>query len=298
MENRIEKPFDEEINLIDILIVLIKRKWIIIGLVLISLIASRIYVEFLTVTTYKTTVNIQLPQTYNIDEYSLLQANYPEPNEFIMLINESLNTFITDINKSDQETLFYSLNQKKKELTIQLSDDRKNIQKAILILYNIYQDLSQKMKGKNNNLYKLAQTTIEQNIIQKKQMIKNLSILLSKKSLTQLPAGSENAIIYLINTLSNDIMKLERNKGLNKEFSLQAGKFEVLGKTNSIFITNRQTLSNVDTYIYPEKSKKRKLLPVIVSVFLSFFIGIFLAFVIEFFSREDIKKRLREAMKK
>jgi len=302
MENRTEHSRNDEIDLVDILAVLIRRKWIIIGLVLISLIISGIYVKFFSKTTttdYKTTVNIQSPQIYNIDKNNLLQASAPDLNEFILSIKESLSTFSADMNERNEETLFvYSLTQQDPLLTIQLTGNRENISTAIPNIYKIYQDFSLKLKDKNENLYELVQTTIEQNLAQKKQMIKNLSMLLNNITRTQLTVGPEYEILYMKNALNTDIIKLEKIKGLNEESSLQAGVFEVSGRTNSLIVTDKLALTNIGSYIYhPEKSKKRQLLPVIVSVFLAFFVGIFLAFVIEFFSREDVKKRLREATK-
>ena len=96
------------------------------------------------------------------------------------------------------------------------------------------------------------------------------------------------AIVYVIDFLSNDVSNIERIKALNQEVLLNEGKIEISDGINQL-ILNDSTISNIKNYIKPKTpSRKKRLLPIIVSVFLALFVGIFLAFVIEFFNREDV----------
>ncbi len=299
---------NDEIDLIDIMAVLIKRKWVIIGLLLTALILSGAYVAFLREINYKANIIITPPQEYNIitppQEYkvgqnSRLLPSSPLIDTFTSTIKKSFSSqIIKGSNAAEEQYYTYDVNVTE-DINIHITGkSEKIIVDAILPLYNLYINFENTINRKNKKIFKLTQDSLENALIQKREMIKNLSLILNTKTLSKLPAGSENAILYMINTLSSDITKIEIIKGFNEELELSKGSFILAGSGSKEIVVDHDNLGNLGPYITPEKSRKRQLLPVIISVFLALFVGIFLAFIIEFFSREDVKKRLKEIKNK
>ena len=60
---------DKEIELIDFIVVVIKRKWLIVGLVLIALSLSVLYITLITETNFKAHIIIKPPQEYTTYQY-------------------------------------------------------------------------------------------------------------------------------------------------------------------------------------------------------------------------------------
>ena len=307
VDDEIEKyKREDEIDLVDILAVLIKRKWTIIVLVVLSLIISMVYVKYFTHVSDKTSVSMLLPQQYNIRDKNQLSATTPNVSSYLNKLKSILNAMsLASIGDPEVESFTFSIEQKGLNITIQLEGSKKDIISAVSSMYDIYKNITIYVKEKNKTLFNIAQKGLENNLTQKKGILTNLSDLLSQKSINSLGNSSKDVITYIISILNTDIMNLERIEGYNKELMLNQGKLEIIGnkkmngaKSFSKTIIDKEDLTKLDSYIHPSKSRKRQLLPVIVSVFLAFFIGIFLAFVIEFFSREDVKKRLKDASKR
>jgi len=276
-----EYKSNDEIDLVDILVVILKRKWIIIGLVLAALVLSGIYVALFSKTSYKAEITINPPRGYKIEQNGLLGTKNAKMDSFLSTIKNEL---------SSQKEIKTMVTSDKVNITGQ----KENIAEAILALYQLLMNFENKVEGKNSEILNVTQNSLEKALIQKNGMVKNLTIMLNRETLAKLPAGSENAILYMINTLSSDIIEIEIIKGLNEELELSKGSFVLAGSESGEIVLNQKNIDNLRSFITPEKSKKRQLLPVIISVFLALFVGVFLAFVIEFFSKEDVKRRLRK----
>ena len=302
---------NDEIDLIDIIAVLIKRKWIIIGVVVASLVLSGVYVAYFREINYKAEIIIKPPQVYEIEQKGLLIPKNSQMDIFLNIAKKELSSQKRSISNEEREQHYtYTVEVTEKEISvderiiteitdinIQITGQKEKIAEVIPSLYKPFIDFENKVEGKNRKIFNLTQTSLENSLIQKREMIKSLSLVLNKETLSRLPAGGENAVLYMINTLSSDITEIEITKGLNEELELSKGSFILVGSGANEIVVDHDNLGNLESYITPEKSRKRQLLPVIISVFLAFFVGIFLAFVIEFFSREGVKKRLREIKK-
>lgn len=294
---------NDEIDLVDILSVIFKRRWIIIWIVLASFVLSLMYVRFFTTTRYRTSVRIQLPQVYQIgDDNTLVPSEY----DYSELIYRIKNYFNNLLNQQDREEgakiTGYGLDIKGSQVIVRVSNsDVGRISEIVNDLYSMYSDVESKVEKKNKAMYELAQRSL-QKIIEQKEGIVNQITLATLSDFLKRDPSEFNRTVEILNNLSFDIIKLQRIKNLNNEAELRRGMFELVGKSvngreNSMIVGNQSDLENASKYIYPEKSRKRRYLPVVVAVFLGFFIGIFLAFVVEFFAREDVKSRLGSALR-
>jgi len=314
----LENQSSDEIDLVDIIAVFIKRKWIIIWLIIISLIISGLYISLFRKENenYKTNIIITPPQIYEIGAYNLLTPINPQVDIFLNKVKEDLG-----FNKISNTGQFhsYSVNLipfantqpqiittraitkedifSKALINIQIIGEKKKLVQIVSSLYSVYLDFKQKFDNRNNKVFELTQNTLLSSLVQKREMMKTLSSALNSDSLSKLPKGTETSILYLINTLSSDIMNIETTMGLNETLELFQGSFVMIASKKEINITNK-SLGNIAPYITQEKPKKRQLLAIIISIIIAFIIGTFLAFIVEFFSKENVKKRLREIKKR
>ena len=305
---------NDEIDLIDILGVLIKRKWIIIGFILTAFIFSGLYVIFKNIKdtqevneiqSYKSSVIITLPQVYTIKPDNLLVPNISRVDIILKRINDNLNLKSYKQNNDVQEYYYnYEINivndpVGNKLIKISIAGQKREIIKAISYLYSLYTSYESEINEKNQKNYEFTQNTLQKNLEQKTKLLDKYTFILNQEELPNLPFGS--TIINNITALSSKIPTIEKTKELNEMVKLLKGDFKLLKDQREIII-NKDNLVNIEYYLQPEdkpvKSKKRQLLPVIISVFLAFFVGVFLAFIIEFFSREDVKRRLKKIKEK
>lgn len=288
---------NDEIDLVDILAVIIKRKWTIIILIVISFVLSLAYVKLYKgkSISFSANLNITLPEEYTINTNYILSKKDSDVTFFIDKINQEFSQYKNE-NKGLTEL---SINLNKTSINVVISANNKNdVYKTSLYIYGLYKNYKNKIFKKNKNLYEIAQNSLDQKLNQKQAIINMLMENLNKSSSLNKNHETNGAIVYVIDFLSNDVSNIERIKALNQEVLLKEGKIEISDGANQL-ILNDSTISNIKNYIKPKTpSRKKTLLPIIVSVFLALFVGIFLAFVIEFFSREDVKKRLREASKR
>lgn len=296
-------PSDDEIDLVDILSVIFKRRWLIIWIVLASFVFSLLYVRFFTSTRYKTSIRIQFPQVYKIkDDYLLQPADY-DNSEFVFNIKNYFNSMLNKQSEGEGEKVTgYTLNVKGSQISVEISNSEVNrIANIVGDIYRMYSDTLIEINNKNNHLYELSERSIRRALKQKESIMNQVNAALKKGSLKEYPPEF-NTAMEIINTLSYQMINLEKVSNLNKVVELRKGVFEIIGKSidgkeNSMIINKASDLNNINSYIYSEKSRKRQYLPVIVAVFLGFFISIFMAFVVEFFSREDVRARLNSALK-
>ncbi len=184
---------------------------------------------------------------------------------------------------------------------IQITGQKEKIVEAIKSIYTLSIDFKNEANKNNQKTFKQNHEALQSVILQKREMRNTIMSFFEERTISKLPLGTEGAVLSSLITLDSTLTNLEETKELNRFVQLMEGDFEiVIGnlKTGIRTSIDKNNVESIESYISPEKSKKRQLLPVIVSVFFAFFVGIFIAFVIEFFSREDIKRRLREIKNK
>ncbi len=280
---------NDEIDLIDILGVLIKRKWIIIGFILTAFIFSGLYVIFKNIKdtqevnefqSYKSSVIITLPQVYTINPDNLLVPNISRVDIILKLISDELNLKSYKQNNDVQEYYYnYEINivndpVENKLINISIAGQKREIIKAISYLYSLYTSYESEINEKNQKNYELTQNTLQKNLEQKTKLLDKYILILNQEELSNLPFGS--TIINNITALSSEIPTIEKTKELNEMVKLLKGDFKLLKDQREIII-NKDNIVNIEYYLQPEdkpvRSKKRELLPVIISVFLAFFVG-------------------------
>ena len=275
--------------------------------------------------TNKSSVIITLPQEYSIQSNNSLVPNIPRVDIILRLMSYELNLKSYKKNTEVVEYNYnYEINFEKDPIgnsliKILISGQKQEITQVISSLYLAYSNYESEINEKNQKYFKLAQNTLQKNIEQKKKLLDKYIAILNQEELQDLPMGG--TIVNQITALSSEISILERTKELNAMVQLLKGYFKLLKNQREIII-NKANIINIERYIEseedpfeesigeieeelveesvkePVKSKKRQLLPVIISVFLAFFVGVFLAFIIEFFSREDVKRRLKKIKEK
>jgi len=299
---------DDEIDLVDILVVLIKRKWIVIGLVLVAFVLSLLYVLFFSKNSYKMHINMHTQQEYYIANNNLLGTTDAQVNALFSSLKKDLQTRSYKSNNDEKREYYYKYNITigkseigNKIIDIQLTGQKEKIIDVVEYIYNMYDKFENNINNKNIKLLEISEDTINDNLSQKQDLLVNLSYFLNPDNVSKLPQGSETAVLYTINKLKHDIVEIEKIKELNKTVELIPGNFMIINSTNSSkqeISISKDDLSNIEYYVEPEKSRKRQFLPVIVAVFISFFIGIFLVYMVEFFNRDDVRKRLKDIKNK
>ena len=292
---------DDEIDLVDILAVIIKRKWSIIILLILSLILSVAYVKLHKTKTksikYSTSFSVSLPEEYTINTDYILSRQTTDTTFFIDYLSRNTNQY--EMKNGNSISTSVRLDARKKLINIDITGNNKdNAKEASLFVYKLYKDYKDKLLEKDKNLFNIAQNSLNQELKQKQAILDMLMGNLNKSSLLKKNQSINGTLVYIIDFLSNDISNIKRIKLLNQQIILNEGKIEISNGSKRLILSD-ETIGQIDNYIKPEiPSKKKTLLPVVVSVFLALFVGIFLAFVIEFFSREDVKTRLKAASKK
>jgi hypothetical protein len=182
-------------------------------------------------------------------------------------------------------------------LDITLSGSKKETIEAVHYLYSLYRELDADIQEMNQRTFSFTQNTLQNLLEQKKTMLAGYlpAPQPDQRSDNFLEGDyAENAGI-----LSSEIARLQQALELNSMVEPLEGAFQV--KTSGMAIDiHENNLQTVPRYVTPvsTKSMKRRLLPAVIAVFLALILGIFLAFVVEFFSRDDVRKRLKEAAKK
>lgn len=307
---------NDEINLVDILAAIIKRKWVIIWLMLIAFILSGLYVYFdkQKPQSYRASIIIDFPQEYAVEKEYLLTPVDTKIDNIYKRINDELNSKAFSQKNGGRE-YYYDYELKiltdmilpdtlEKDLIsaqpggidVTITGQKEEVAKAVSYLYILYNDYRDEIQNKNKRIFELTQSILQNTLKQKKELLEKYTLILDQDAVRKLP--QESIIINGLVALSSDIPMIEESIELNKMVELLEGDFKLIRSGREIRIS-KDNIEDIENYLesaVSSNSMKRKLLPVFVSVFLAFFVGVFLTFVIEFFSREDVKKRLREKL--
>ena len=293
-----------EIDLVDILIVLLKRKWIIIGLVLIAFVFSGLYVFFFSEKNYTININIYSPQEYFIAGNNLLKPTNTNIDMLFINLKKDLQMRSYKTNNYEEREYYYKYNISIKEsqtgsqiIYIQLTGQKDKIVDATSYVYGLYNNFENDINDKNKKLLNITENAIDNSLSQNKDLLVKFTYFLTKNTISQLPLGSETAILDMVRRLKSDIINIDKIKELNKTAVLMPGNFIIIRGINHSqeeIIISKNDLSNLNYYIETDKSRKSQLLPVIIAVLIAFFIGIFLAYIIEFFNRDDVRNRLKD----
>ncbi len=303
LKEETDYTYNDEMDLVEIFAIILKRKWIIIIPTIIAFILSSIYVSFRIYVysskdNYKAEIIITPPQVYTIEQNYNLYPENAQIDNFAITVTEELSS--QNVSKS------YTFSVKaiednittNKQININIVGQREVLVPVIMSIYMLFVEYEKKIDEKNIERFNLIQQSIKNALIWQKEMAKNFSLVFNGEALAKLPAGVENAFFYIISNFGVDILDMEIAKGLNNELELSRGSFSLVGNEKKEIIITKENIENIGIYLTPEKSRKRQLFPVIISVLLSFLISIFIAFVIEFFSRNDVKRRLRTIINK
>ncbi len=294
--NNIKK--NDEIDIIDIIAVIIKWKWIVIIIVILSLILTLYYIKAYKQkkANYLISFNIYPPETYEIKKNFLLDKKSVDSQLIKNEIIEKLSLY-----KLKNKDISFTGNYDKKNNVAKINISASKFDKAkntTIYLYKIYTNYLETIKLRSENIYKWAQKSIDQEINQKEELIKMISNNLNKNKKIINNENINGTLIYLIEYINDNISILKKTKILNNQLELSNGIIELVSNSKRL-VLNKNTISTIASYIKNESlSKKKQILILFISVFLALFVGIFLAFVVEFFSREDVKARLKAASKK
>jgi capsular polysaccharide biosynthesis protein len=299
---------DDEIDLVDVITVLIKRKIIILSIVLAALLVSGLFtLKSIKNIKYTAELSITPPRELSIDN-----------NNVLILSNVQMDIFLNNVRKSLYERSYSTVNGKrvasytfqieKKEdsvtgsetVRITLTGKKEKVIESIKVLYSIYESFEREIELRNEKISKIANTILETDLKEKTDMLERLKRLISEGKFLSLPQGSETAIVNAFSSLSSETAMIKKTIELNNNIKLMGGNFYLIrtNKWEYMEPINPNMFDKLETYLRPEKSKKRIMLPIVLSVFLAFFVGIFMAFIVEFFSKEDVKGRIKEALKK
>jgi len=299
---------EDEIDLVDILTVLIKRKNIILWIVVLAVVVSGLY-TFYSRRDINHTIKLALSpsQELFIDENNALRPSNAQVDIFLnnirkklyeksfeMVNGERVRNYTFKIERSADDVTGPSM------INITLTGKKEKVLESVNLLYNMYNNFEKEIDLKNKNTAKIADIALKTDLNEKTDMLERLKRFISEGKLLILPQGSETAILNTLSSLISEITWITRTIELNKTVELMEGDFYIVRENDwsHMEAVNPGMLEDLESYLKPEKSIKRQVLPVVVSVFLAFFVGIFMAFVWEFFSREDVKKRLKEAANK
>lgn len=316
----------DEIDLVEILAVFLKRKWIIIIPTVISFIFSFVYV-FLNksneIVIYKANIVITPPQLYKIRENRLLDSFSPEldglinkiENELFLLSSSEINGrnvihFTYDISiiktqkaseplnidvSGDQINIISKI-EGKDTINIQITGQKEKIIEAVKSIHPLLADLQNEVTAKNQKIFVQNQEALQDIILQKRELFNTIMSYLEGKLILKLPQGNADVVVGSLITLEDAITDLELIKEQNKSLQLTNGNFAMVTGNKISIIKNN--LAGIASYLNREYSKKRLVFVVIAIILLTFIVSLFLAFVIEFFSREDVKRRLKEKTNK
>jgi len=300
---------EDEIDLVDILTVLIKRKNIILWIVVLAVVVSGLYTYFSKRDINHTIKLVLSPsqELSSIDENNALRPSNAQVDIFLnnirkklykrsfeMVNGERLRNYTFKIERSTDDVTGSRM------INITLTGKKEKVLESVNLLYNMYNNFEKEIDLKNKNTAKIADIALKTDLNEKTDMLERLKRFISEGKLLTLPQGSETAILNTLSSLISEITWITRTIELNKTVELMEGDFYIVRQNDwsCMEAVNPGMLEDLESYLKPEKSIKRQILPVVVSVFLAFFVGIFMAFVCEFFSREDVKKRLKEAANK
>lgn len=299
----------DEIDFLDILAVIIKRKWIIIGLTIIAIIFSTLYVRLRSKVVsqfYKATIIVALPQEYRVEGNNLLSPMDTQKEKIYKTIKDELNMKLyKDGVKNDYEINIIGNSSGNSHMNKRIMGDieikirgqkKEEIIKTVSYLLTLYNRCTTEIHEKNNRISELVQGTLQKTLDHKKTLLDRCMLIIEQG--TALNSSQESIVLSNFTNLSSEIPMIEKTIELNKMLELSDGDFKLVTLAREMSI-RKDNITNVENYLELEivkSSVKGKRFLVVVSVFLALFIGICLAFVIEFFSREDVKKRLKEKL--
>jgi hypothetical protein len=296
---------DDEVDLVDILEVIIKRKWVIIGVVLVSLLLAGIYtVPKMTggqEVTYQASVVIEPPQVYTTYDSVLLEPENARIDRIYRSIDSGLNqkslsggasrprfSYEILVEEGPVESMF---------LSITIKGPREEAQDAARYLYGLYQSITGEIEEKNQKIFRIVQSNLREEM-QRHEYILRRTRPLPVPRTTEDSSPASDTQTQPARVLDYEIINIQLALELNNMTELLGGDFKMKAAGERTVSIDEDNVQNIGTYFIPAHSTTRQLLPLIIGVFLALIVGILLAFVVEFFSREDVRRRLKEAGRK
>lgn len=309
----------DDIDILDIINVVIKRKWVVVTLTLLALVLSSIYV-IMSEIRYTANIIVASPQQYKIGKNRLLLPSPIPSDNYLYTARNELTTISSELAKEQKATSFtYDVQFIKQEtidkylytqtsgvardahfIYIRITGHKEQLIETANSLYFLFTRFQNEVGEKNQKIFEKNQDALAKNIQQKRE-IQNTITSYIKNVPFKSPEEPKAAMVTSLTTLDSIITISEETFEANEILKLMNGSFVMIkgdSEKDENILLNNSNLHNIASYIFPEKSRKRYFLPIIASVFLTFIASIFLSFVINFFSREDVKKRLGEVKNK
>ena len=227
----------DEIDLVDILAVLIKRKWFIITFIAIAFIISALYVYF-SKKSYIANIVITPPQVYIIGDNRLLTPANPQLDGFLSKIENELYiksssvnegqkahhfTYEVNIIKAKTGSIPLNINVSGKQINIigeaeenliniKTTGQKEKIEEALKSVYNLFIDFQNEMNKNNQKIFKQNQDALQSIILQKREMQNTIMSFFKERTILKLPQGTEGAVLNSLITLDSTITDLEETK--------------------------------------------------------------------------------------
>jgi len=296
---------DREIDLVDIILVLIKRKWIVAATIIAGLIIAFVYTDILAqekVSIFKSQITITLPEKYNVSIKGIITTSNINPYIFAETLKKEFNKKILNDKNAAKKDYNYSIvvddikRTSNPSLHLTITDTRETIVQLVKRVFTIYTTFTESVTKQNKKIYNTVQEELDRSIENNTALKQQLRQLLKTGELTELPENKLSIVLETIRTLNQQIIDANIKKTINKSIMSYNGEFTLIeNKSNQINI-NKANVDSIEAYLVPIQRKKANV-PFIIIILVTIFASLFLAFTVEFFSREDVKQRIRTLKK-
>jgi len=296
---------DNNIDLIDFLIVIIRHKWVVLGIIITAVIAAIAYANLFKhqdIIRYSAEVIIRLPEQYRIASRYYLSPSKIDPNVFLTKLNDALARAKAEI-KSNKEDFQYTMIMEEPKrvstpsLSITLSGFKETVIDKVFLMQKSYSDFSQSVYQRNNDLLNTIQRTIEEQRIENSRIRKKLYLFMEHAQLQKLSESEKLSALDMLYRYNLENATLNIARDFNKNVLLYRGDFILYkNESNHISLINENP-EVVASYLKPLQSRRKIIIPVIALLLVGIFAAVLAAFVIEFFTREDVRNRLRATKK-
>jgi len=296
---------NDEIDIIRLLSVLLKRKWIIISITFAGFIISFYYLNYVKKESYKTQINILLPESLYISEDNLLTPGLTDPASFMKQIRNELYLQQLENNHSKYDRLSYTIEiasykdvlksgNLKYSIMITLRGNKEKLNKAIKLLYKNYSMFKENILDKNKYLTEITQKALEKKLSNKIALLNSLNLITTEGTFKINTMVNGQNIFYTINEINDEMSTITKNIQVNNAIDFFEGDFLLSegSQKTSMDILIKENQGSLVKYIKPVQSKRKKSFIMIALIILFFLIAILAAFIVEFFSSEEVKKRL------
>ncbi len=293
----------DEIDLVNVIVVFLRRKWFIAGFVIVFLALALVYTTAIKEPEYYVHAIAIPPQSYEIDAESILN---PAPVNASLLFSHLKNSLYETSQDEGRETPLYSYraraeldNMENPFLEIDITGDKAAIVKAVQSMYEIQSSYVNTLRTKNKQAYAVIQESSKESVLRYKELYENLSKILLQERENSI--GLESVNLGALSELISEMHRIENIRAINKTVSLSYGGLFIVQKSKTAVKEIRihdGNINRIGNYVGSAQSRRRRMMPVVMTFILALLLGFFIAFALEFLSRPDVRDRLRKDVKK